>query len=294
MNEFLRTDTAMSALSSMRTGGIAPVACFPETEKDLCDAVRRLTREHKRFFVFGNLSNVLLPDGRLDFVPVITTGIKTVTVMETDAGIDVYAACGVSLTGLALEFCRGDYAGLSFAYGIPGTVGGAVFMNAGAYGSEMKNIVRSVRFYDIDADAVCEIPASDCGFGYRTSVFAHKNGVILGAVLSLAACEPGKALAEAKEFMERRREKQPLEYPSCGSAFKRPEGYFAGALIEQAGLKGAQIGGAQVSEKHAGFIVNIGNATAGDVLTLIERVQKTVFEHSGVHLETEVRVIGEE
>ena len=214
MNEFLRTDTAMSALTSMRTGGIAPVACFPETEKDLCDAVRRLTREHKRFFVFGNLSNVLLPDGRLDFVPVITTGIKTVTVTETDAGIDVYAACGVSLTGLALEFCRGDYAGLSFAYGIPGTVGGAVFMNAGAYGSEMKNIVRSVRFYDIDADAVCEIPASDCGFGYRTSVFAHKNGVILGAFLSLAACEPGTALAEAKDFMERRREKQPLEYPS--------------------------------------------------------------------------------
>ena len=138
MNEFLRTDTAMSALSSMRTGGIAPVAYFPETEQSLCDTVRRLTEEHKRFFVFGNLSNVLLPDGTLDFVPVITTGIKTVTVTDTDDGIKVYAACGVSLTGLALEFCRRDYAGLSFAYGIPGTVGGAVFMNAGAYGSEMK------------------------------------------------------------------------------------------------------------------------------------------------------------
>ena len=127
MNEFLRTDTAMSALSSMRTGGIAPVAYFPETEQSLCDTVRRLTEEHKRFFVFGNLSNVLLPDGTLDFVPVITTGIKTVTVTDTDDGIKVYAACGVSLTGLALEFCRRDYAGLSFAYGIPGTVGGAVF-----------------------------------------------------------------------------------------------------------------------------------------------------------------------
>ena len=291
MNEFLRTDTAMSALSSMRTGGIAPVACFPETEKDLCDAVRRLTREHKRFFVFGNLSNVLLPDGRLDFVPVITTGIKTVTVTETDAGIDVYAACGVSLTGLALEFCRGDYAGLSFAYGIPGTVGGAVFMNAGAYGSEMKNIVRSVRFYDIDADAVCEIPASDCGFGYRTSVFAHKNGVILGAFLSLAACEPGTALAEAKDFMERRREKQPLEYPSCGNAFKRPEGYFAGELIEKCGLKGYTVGGACVSEKHAGFVVNKGGATSADVEKVLCDVRAKVLQKFGVELEPEIRIL---
>lgn len=291
MNEFLRTDTAMSALSSMRTGGIAPVACFPEIEKDLCDAVRRLTREHKRFFVFGNLSNVLLPDGRLDFVPVITTGIKTVTVTETDAGIDVYAACGVSLTGLALEFCRGDYAGLSFAYGIPGTVGGAVFMNAGAYGSEMKNIVRSVRFYDIDADAVCEIPASDCGFGYRTSVFAHKNGVILGAFLSLAACEPGTALAEAKDFMERRREKQPLEYPSCGSAFKRPEGYFAGELIEKCGLKGYTVGGACVSEKHAGFVVNKGGATSADVEKVLCDVRAKVLQKFGVELEPEIRIL---
>lgn len=291
MNEFLRTDTAMSALSSMRTGGIAPVACFPETEKDLCDAVRRLTREHKRFFVFGNLSNVLLPDGRLDFVPVITTGIKTVTVTETDAGIDVYAACGVSLTGLALEFCRGDYAGLSFAYGIPGTVGGAVFMNAGAYGSEMKNIVRSVRFYDIDADAVCEIPASDCGFGYRTSVFAQKNGVILGAFLSLAACEPGTALAEAKDFMERRREKQPLEYPSCGSAFKRPEGYFAGELIEKCGLKGYTVGGACVSEKHAGFVVNKGGATSADVEKVLCDVRAKVLQKFGVELEPEIRIL---
>lgn len=291
MNEFLRTDTAMSALSSMRTGGIAPVACFPETEKDLCDAVRRLNREHKRFFVFGNLSNVLLPDGRLDFVPVITTGIKTVTVTETDAGIDVYAACGVSLTGLALESCRGDYAGLSFAYGIPGTVGGAVFMNAGAYGSEMKNIVRSVRFYDIDADAVCEIPASDCGFGYRTSVFAHKNGVILGAFLSLAACEPGKSLAEAKDFMERRREKQPLEYPSCGSAFKRPEGYFAGELIEKCGLKGYTVGGACVSEKHAGFVVNKGGATSADVEKVLCDVRAKVLQKFGVELEPEIRIL---
>lgn len=291
MNEFLRTDTAMSALTSMRTGGIAPVACFPETEKDLCDAVRRLTREHKRFFVFGNLSNVLLPDGSLNFVPVITTGIKTVTVTETDAGIDVYAACGVSLTGLALEFCRGDYAGLSFAYGIPGTVGGAVFMNAGAYGSEMKNIVRSVRFYDIDADAVCEIPASDCGFGYRTSVFAHKNGVILGAFLSIAACEPGTALAEAKDFMERRREKQPLEYPSCGSAFKRPEGYFAGELIEKCGLKGYTVGGACVSEKHAGFVVNKGGATSADVEKVLCDVRAKVLQKFGVELEPEIRIL---
>ena len=164
-------------------------------------------------------------------------------------------------------------------------------MNAGAYGSEMKNIVRSVRFYDIDTDTVCEIPAADCGFGYRTSVFAHKNGVILGASLSLAACESGKALAEAKEFMERRREKQPLEYPSCGSAFKRPEGYFAGELIEKCGLKGYAVGGACVSEKHAGFVVNKGGATSADVEKLLCDVRAKVHQTFGVELEPEIRII---
>lgn len=291
MNELFRTDIDMSALSSMRTGGIASAAFFPKTEEELCETIRRLVRENKRYYVFGNLSNVLLADGVLNFVPVITTGLKSVTIEKTPDGARVYASCGASLTALALEMCRKNLAGLSFAYGIPGTVGGAVFMNAGAYGSEMKNIVRSVRFYDTDTDTICEIPASDCGFAYRTSAFQHKNGVILGASLALSDDSNGTALAEAKDFMERRREKQPLEYPSCGSAFKRPEGYFAGELIEKCGLKGYAVGGACVSEKHAGFVINKGGATSSDVEKLLFDVRAKVLQKFGVELEPEIRIL---
>lgn len=291
MNELFRTDIDMSALSSMRTGGIAPAAFFPKTEEELCETIRRLARENERYYVFGNLSNVLLADGVLNFVPVITTGIKNVTTEKTPDGARIYASCGVSLTALALEMCRKNLAGLSFAYGIPGTVGGAVFMNAGAYGSEMKNIVQAVRFYDTDTDTICEIPAFDCGFAYRTSAFQHKNGVILGASLALSEDPDGTALAEAKDFMERRREKQPLEYPSCGSAFKRPEGYFAGELIEKCGLKGYSVGGACVSEKHAGFVVNKGGATSADVEKLLCDVRAKVFQKFGVELEPEIRIL---
>ncbi len=291
MNELFRTDIDMSALSSMRTGGIASAAFFPKTEEELCETIRRLVRENKRYYVFGNLSNVLLADGVLNFVPVITTGLKSVSTEKTPDGARVYASCGTSLTALALEMCRKNLAGLSFAYGIPGTVGGAVFMNAGAYGSEMKNIVQSVRFYDTDTDTICEIPASDCGFAYRTSAFQHKNGVILGASLVLSDDSNGTALAEAKDFMERRREKQPLEYPSCGSAFKRPEGYFAGELIEKCGLKGYAVGGACVSEKHAGFVINKGGATSTDVEKLLFDVRAKVLQKFGVELEPEIRIL---
>lgn len=291
MNELLRKNTDMSKLSSMRTGGLAPEAYFPDTEDALCDTVRHLMDEKKRCFVLGNLSNVLLPDGILDFVPVITTGVKSVKTEKTPSGALVYASCGVSLTALALEMCRAGFSGLSFAYGIPGTVGGAVFMNAGAYGSEMKNIVKSVRFFDTDSDEVSEIPAENCAFGYRSSVFQQKNGVILGATLTLAD-DPGKtALNEAMELLKRRKEKQPLEYPSCGSAFKRPEGYFAGELIEKCGLKGYAVGGACVSEKHAGFVINKGGATSEDVEELLSEVRAKVLQTFGVELVPEIRMI---
>ena len=290
MSGLYRENIDMSRLSSMRTGGVAKLACFPETEQELCGLIRKLKAENTRFAVFGNLSNVLVPDGVLSFVPIITTGFKQIRTHETADGVTVTAASGVSLTGLALDFCRKNTAGLSFAYGIPGTVGGAVFMNAGAYGSEMKNVVQSVRFYDSDTDRVSEIAAEDCAFGYRTSIFQRKNGVILGATLKLAADSSGTPLAEAKEFMRRRTEKQPLEYPSCGSAFKRPEGHFAGELIEKCGLKGYAVGGACVSEKHAGFVINTGGATSADVEQLLRDVRQKVSERFGVLLEPEIRI----
>lgn len=286
-----RYNVPMAGYASMKTGGIAPIALFPASEAELVEAVRTLTREKKKFYVLGNLSNVLLPDGTLPFTPVLTTAVREKKMIPTASGADVYASCGVGLTALALEMCKANLSGLPFAYGIPGSVGGAVYMNAGAYGSDMSAVVRSVRFYDSDADRVCEIDAHDCAFGYRTSVFSRMNGVILGATLSLAHDENGEALASAKEFMRRRAEKQPLEYPSCGSAFKRPEGYFAGELIERCGLKGFAVGGACVSEKHAGFVINTGSATSADVEALLDRVKKRVEAECGVTLEPEIRIL---
>lgn len=281
----------MAPLSSMKTGGMAPEASFPETEEELVRTVRALKAEKRPFYVLGNLSNVLLPEGELPFVPVVTTQLREQTVTETENGALIYASCGIGLTKLALDTCRAGYAGLSFAYGIPGTVGGAVYMNAGAYGSEMSAVVRSVRFYDSERDRICELSAEECAFGYRTSVFQQKKGVILGAYLVLARDEGATALESAKEFMRRRKEKQPLEFPSCGSAFKRPEGYFAGELIEKCGLKGFSVGGAQVSEKHAGFVINAGGATSAEVEALLEEVKKCVFEKFGVLLEPEIRIL---
>ncbi len=286
-----RYNVPMAGYASMKTGGVAPIAFFPASEKELVETVRTLTREKKRVYVLGNLSNVLLPDGTLPFVPVLTTAVRTKTVMRTPSGADVYASCGVGLTALALEMCKANLDGLSFAYGIPGSVGGAVYMNAGAYGSDMSAVVRSVRFYDIDSDSVCEIESKDCAFGYRTSAFSKRRGVILGATLSLKNDENGEALANAKEFMRRRTEKQPLEYPSCGSAFKRPEGYFAGELIEKCGLKGFAVGGACVSEKHAGFVINKGGATSADVEAVLDGVRERVSERFGVLLEPEIRIL---
>lgn len=281
----------MAPLSSMKTGGIAPEACFPETEEELVATVRALKAEKRPFYVLGNLSNVLLPDGEIPFVPVVTTQMRGLTVTETREGALVYASCGLGLTKLALDMCRAGYSGLSFAYGIPGTVGGAVYMNAGAYGSEMSAVVRTVRFYDSECDQICELEGAACAFGYRSSVFQQKNGVILGASLALPHDEEATALENAKEFMRRRKEKQPLEFPSCGSAFKRPEGHFAGELIETCGLKGFSVGGAQVSEKHAGFVINAGGATSAEVEALLMEVKKRVFERFGVLLEPEIRIL---
>lgn len=289
-NDGLRIHVNMAEYASMKTGGTAEECYFPETEEGLCDVVRRLASAKRRFAVLGNLTNVLLSDGILSFTPVVTSGIRTNGVTEKTAdGLILYASCGVSLTRLAYETAKAGQTGLEFAYGIPGSLGGAVFMNAGAYGSEMKNVVRAVRYYNAAQDCVETVPAETCAFGYRSSAFQTKGGVILGAELALSYDSPEGCLARAKDFMQRRTSKQPLEYPSCGSAFKRPEGYFAGELIEKCGLKGFAVGGACVSEKHAGFIVNKGGATTKDVVELMQLVVSRVREQFGVTLEPEIQ-----
>ena len=181
--------------------------------------------------------------------------------------------------------------GLEFAWGIPGTVGGALFMNAGAYGGEMKDIVYSVSHITQNGD-IGRTEAENLEFGYRTSVYRKNGCIITGAVFKLKKDDPEEIQNRMNDYMNRRSTKLPLEYPSAGSTFKRPVGYFAGGLIEQCGLKGYSIGGAEVSEKHAGFIINKGGATTNDVLSLIKYVQNKVFTETGVHLETEVKYIG--
>ena len=293
MNDCFTENLNMSEYSSMKTGGTAPRCYFPETEHQLVSVIDCFEERHEKYYVFGNLSNVLLPDGILQFTPILTVKMKGIEIQENTDGneVTVKALCGVQLTRLAYDMCKAGYSGLEFAYGIPGTVGGAVFMNAGAYGSEMKNVVKSVDFYDTEKKEILKITADKCGFSYRNSAFQNLKGIILSAEISLVRDNPEKCLETAKDYMSRRVSKQPLEYPSCGSAFKRPEGYFAGELIEKCGLKGYSVGGASVSEKHAGFIINKGGATSADVIELIKRVKVQVKEKFGVELEPEIQVM---
>ncbi len=285
-------NTDMSCLSSMKTGGIAKKCFFPETTSELCDTVKELVKSNEKYYILGNMSNVLVPDREVPFVPVITTKMNSFEI--TDGGnqnVYVRADCGVMLTRLAYEMCKSGYSGMEFAYGIPGTVGGAVFMNAGAYGSEIANIAQSVQVLELETNNILTLTCDECNFAYRTSIFQSGKYVILSATFLLKKADAKEITENAKQIMQKRIDKQPLEYPSCGSAFKRPVGYFAGELIEKSGLKGYTVGGACVSEKHAGFIINKGNATTEDVLELIKYVQKTVKEKFGVELEPEIRVI---
>ncbi len=277
----------MKKHSSMKTGGIAKCVYFPETEEELCEIIKKLKEEKEKYIVLGNMSNVLLPDEEIEVPLVVTTEMKRVEMKDESS---VYASAGVSFTKLAIDMCKCGLSGLEFAYGIPGSVGGAVYMNAGAYGGEAKDVITKVHALDLDGNVV-EFSNRECDFGYRKSVFQKNGFVILGAEFSLSKADAEECVKNAKEIMQRRVDKQPLEYPSCGSTFKRPEGYFAGALIEEAGLKGYSVGGAQVSEKHAGFVINRDNATTDDVLSLMRHIRENVKAKKGVTMEAEIRLL---
>ncbi|MBQ8345411.1 MAG: UDP-N-acetylmuramate dehydrogenase [Clostridia bacterium] len=272
--------------TSFRIGGEAALAVFPSSEKQLITAVALLDQADIPFETVGKCSNVLFAFDRFEGALVFTDGVEGMTFEDNQ----VDCSCGASLTALAARSAELGLGGLEFAYGIPGTVGGAVFMNAGAYGSSIDRVLTESRAYDRIRKATVVI--LDHGFGYRSSLYMkQRNLICLGARFTLQADDP-KAIRERMHAnMEARREKQPLSMPNAGSYFKRPEGYFAGKLIEDAGLKGTRVGDAQVSSKHAGFLVNCGHATAEDVLTLEALVVQTVQEQFGVCLEREVRVI---
>ncbi len=280
----------MSDYTTMQVGGIAPVVAFVRSAEELITAAREARNNGVKFAVIGNGSNVIFSDMGYDGLVIITSEMKKFSV----EGNIIKADCGASLTRLAVTAQRAGLTGLEFAYGIPGTVGGGVFMNAGAFDGNMSDVVVSTVCYDTKNDSIRKIDREEHAFRYRESIYTHNpNYIILAVMLEL---KPGKAeeiVAKMNSNIRERKEKQPLEYPSAGSIFKRPVGFYAGELIEKCGLKGYRIGGAEVSEKHAGFIINRGNATAEDVMRLISHVKATVFLNYSVELECEVRYLSE-
>lgn len=287
---FIRHDFPLSRVTSFHIGGNADLAVYPADAEAFAYALDAVVQAGVPYTVIGNGSNTLVRDGGFRGVVFVTTDMRRVTI----DGTRLTGGCGVLLGSVGTNASRAGLAGAEFANGIPGTLGGAVYMNAGAYGGQLADIVCETVCYDLDAKQVLHLDNAAQHFGYRHSVFMEKNYIILSATLQLTKDEPDAIRARMNDYLARRREKQPLEYPSAGSVFKRPEGHFAGKLIEDAGLKGLRVGGAEVSSKHAGFIINVGGATARDVLELIERIREKVYAMSGVTLECEIRTIGED
>lgn len=289
-SDAVRREEPMKAHTSFRIGGPAELFLTPENAAQLAEAIQILRRHEIPVFILGNGSNLLVRDKGIRGAVVQLSG--RMSALETD-GTALYAEGGALLSAAAAKAAKAGLTGLEFASGIPGSIGGAVMMNAGAYGGEMKDVLESVDVLTRDLRRET-LPVEQLGLSYRHSSLAERGDIVLGARFRLEQGDPQAIQARMAELAEQRREKQPLQYPSAGSTFKRPEGYFAGKLIQDAGLKGKTIGGAQVSEKHAGFLINTGNATAGEMLELIAFCQRTVEEKFGVKLETEVRIVGEE
>ena len=274
--------------TSFRIGGAADVYVRPLSEEGLLVTLDNCRRQKVPYWIIGKGTNLLVSDRGLRGAVIDMTGLDGIS----PDGTRITAGCGVPLVSLANFAAEHALSGLEFAAGIPGSLGGGIFMNAGAYGGEMKDIVRSVRVLTPGMDIV-DVPAEEAAFGYRDSRFKKSGEIILGAEMELVPGVREEIEARMKDYNARRREKQPLELPSAGSTFKRPEGYFAGKLIQDAGLAGYQVGQAQVSPKHCGFVVNLGGASARDVHRLICDVQAKVKETSGVELEPEVVMLGE-
>ena len=281
-------DEPMSKHTSFKIGGNASLFVTPGDDDALVSLLEKCREENARVFILGNGSNLLVSDEGIDAVVVSMSRENDEISVSSDGVISCPA--GVSLMKVCRAALQHSLSGLEFAYGIPGSVGGAVYMNAGAYGGEIKDVIVSCRAITPDGETV-EIKKEDMLLGYRTSVFNKNNYVILSAEFKLNKGDPDEIKAKMDDFMNRRKTKQPIEFPSAGSVFKRPEGYFAGALIEECGLKGKRIGGAEVSRKHSGFIINAGEATAADVMALVDYVRKTVKDEKGVLLEPEIRII---
>ena len=275
--------------TTFRIGGPADALALPKTPEEVAEVVRFCHEHAQPYYVLGNGSNLLVSDeGYRGIVLQLYRNFNDIQVN----GEMITVQSGAMLAAVARTAYQNGLTGLEFASGIPGTIGGAVVMNAGAYGGEMKHVLREVTVLTKEGE-VLAIPAKALELGYRTSVIPKNGWIVLGAVLQLKKGDPEQILARMEELKEQRITKQPLDLPSAGSTFKRPEGYFAGKLIMDAGLRGFTVGGAQVSEKHCGFVVNRRNATAADVWELICEVKRRVKEMTGVELEPEVKLLGD-
>lgn len=277
----------MSRHTTFKIGGPADVFVSVRDADELAFCLAAAKAQNVPYFICGKGSDLLVSDGGVEGA-VITLNDMRKTVID---GTSVTVEAGQSVQALCLTLQKAGLSGFEFAYGIPGTVGGAVYMNAGAYGGETADRVVSVKYLDASGE-IKEITKENADFSYRNSVFQQNGGIILSAKFEFCRGDSREILDRMNGYLARRKAKQPLEFPSAGSVFRRPEGNFAGTLIEKSGLKGARIGGAAVSEKHAGFIVNTGGATSEDVKKLIEKIQKKVLSDSGVELQTEVIFIG--
>jgi UDP-N-acetylmuramate dehydrogenase len=287
-NDGLLTDTLMRDHTSFRVGGAADFLVLPETPEQLTAVLAFCRKSGEPLYLMGNGSNLLVRDGGYRGIMIKTRAMDAISVKGTQLSIEA----GAMLRKAAAVALDHHLSGMAFASGIPGSVGGAVVMNAGAYGGEMQDIVESIEVVT-ERGEYKKIPGNACHFGYRKSIIQENPWTILRINLGLSPGDYNTIKSEMDDFNRRRREKQPLDMPSAGSTFRRPEGFFAGKLVQDAGFKGYRVGGAQVSEKHSGFVVNAGGATAEDILTLIKTIQDGVKKQFGVELKTEVIVIGE-
>ena len=277
----------MERHTTFRVGGPARRFVRPASASGCAALLALAEAEGWPLLILGNGSNLLAADEGIDMLVVHTGKLDG---LQRTGERTIRAGAGVSLARLSSFAQREGLGGLEFAHGIPGSLGGGVYMNAGAYGGEIKQVLSAAAAW-FPGEGVRQLSRDELALGYRRSIFSEKTGAVLEAEFLLAPDDPAEIQARMSGFDRRRREKQPLEYPSAGSTFKRPEGYFAGALIEQCGLKGFRIGGAQVSEKHAGFVINTGGAACADILALIGHIQETVYDQTGVRLEPEVKMV---
>ena len=284
-----KLNESMSCHTSFKIGGAADIFISVRSASELSAVFKKCGELNIPRFVIGKGSNLLVSDLGIEGAVISLSSLNGISV----SGEEITCGAGAALSEVCRAALESSLTGLEFAYGIPGSIGGAVYMNAGAYGGEISGAVLSAECMTADGTLI-KVNAEEMNFGYRKSVFKENGMTVIGAVLRLHKGDKKEIEEKMEDYISRRKSKQPLEYPSAGSFFKRPEGYFAGALIEKNGLKGTAVGGAQVSEKHAGFIINRGGATAADVIKLGQRVSDTVLAKDGVKLEREVIFIGRE